>query len=307
MLLDRYRCGSHSDSDPGSGDRDRAHSSADRDDCDQPLEYHTEESDFSNAAEQHSPHSRGCRHIDHASRQDRHLLDGSRRSCHRHQRPSYSHHRHAAPLHRTSALTSLTPGETGYHSRSDRENHHSRWPDTSSSSPSSSLSSSSTSTSSDSSRDCHHRHRRQHSSHYHSHMSAAAVVSCSFPLPHHVQRKIKTDEYVNFDRLLPSADSPPFAHTRHHRHHKATSLRTATDLATSVSLSHMIPGAKYQTIVCMLFTHYPPQAGVAYDQHFRQQAAIRPGLPEEDIFMWALHTSRTVTHPTPANMESSVH
>jgi len=351
------RRGSHSESEPDpddnrdddDGDDDRVHSSAD--DRDQPLEYHAEESDFSNADEQQSPPSRGRRHAEHASRQERHSLGRSRRSRHRHQRPRYSHHRHAAPLRRSgkeSRSHRSHPREAGHRSRSDREDPHSRWPDTSSSeeyrprhrrcssssssssssSPSASLSSSSTSTSSDSGRGRHHCHRRQHyprhrhSSCYHSHTSAAAVVSCSPPLPHHVQRKIKRGEYVNFDRLLPSADSPPFAHTRRHRHRKATNLRTVTDLASWLETwnrylcvaiaydpSRSLELAKYQTIVCMLFTHYPPQAGVAYDQHIRQQAAIRPATRwdclKEDIFMWALHPSRTVTYPTPANIPSA--
>ena len=350
---DRSGSGSSSNSDPGSGkkqdhaDDDRAHSSAERDDPDQLLEYHADDSDFSDAERgQHSSPSRG-RRADHASRQERH---SSRRSRHRRQRPRHHHHRHTEPLRRTgkgSHSQRAHSREPGYRSRSDREDHHSRRhrhcfelsptdtssseeyrpryrrrSSSSSSSSSSSMSSSGTSTSSDSSRDRHHRRRRQHSSrhrrrssHHHSHTSAAAVVSCSPPLPHHVQRKIKKGEYVNFDRLLSSADSPPFAHPRRHHHHKATSCRSVTDLASWLEAwnrylcvaiayepSRSLELAKYQTIVCMLFTHYPPQAGVAYDQHFRQQAAIRPATGwdrlKEDIFMWALHPSRTATHPT---------
>ena len=49
---------------------------------------------------------------------------------------------------------------------------------------------------------------------------------------------------------------------------------------------------KYQTLMAMLFAHYPTPACIEYDKLFRQAAArdssIRWGALKEDIFVWAL-------------------
>ena len=166
----------------------------------------------------------------------------------------------------------------------------------------------------------HHGHRHHHHRHYHGksysstpHWSEEAGVSCVPPLPRRWQRRIHRGEYVNFDRLLPPGNSPPFAAARQQRHRHQSSDRTVRDcgtwlqawnryLCTRVAYdpTMALELVKYQTLVCMLFTHYAPLACVEYDRLFRQAAAqdtsIRWDCLKEDIFVWAL-TLPSHTHP----------
>ena len=62
---------------------------------------------------------------------------------------------------------------------------------------------------------------------------------------------------------------------------------------------------EYQTLVCMLFTHYAPLACIEYDRHFRQAAdqdtSIRWDCLKEDIFVWAI-TRPSHTHPAKSGL-----
>lgn len=57
--------------------------------------------------------------------------------------------------------------------------------------------------------------------------------------------------------------------------------------------------AKYQALICRLFSGYPPSSCLRYDELFRQAAAWDPLAPwdelKDDLFVWCV----THTQPSP--------
>ena len=222
---------------------------------------------------------------------DRHIPRARRRqtSC------SYSHksHRHASS---TSSESEASPP------RRKRRRHR----DSSLSSSSTSSSTSSTSDSSSSSRRRRHHKRRRHRRHHSSSTAAIASISCSPPLPGHLQDRIKRGKYVNFDKLLLPVHTPPlFTGNQKSTKQRKTQKRQVTDLnswleawnryATCRTASDprmALELIKYQTVISLLFARYPATSVTEYDRLFRQAAArdrtMRWDSPKEDIYVWAL-------------------
>ena len=156
----------------------------------------------------------------------------------------------------------------------------------------------------------HHRRRRSSSSEDWPHKES---VIWALPVPKRLARRIKAGKYVTFDKLLTPSDSPPLAvavlrKSRRSREKKRSVIDLASwleawnrYLCTRLSFRPQmaLELAKYQTLIVMLFNHYPPQACLRYDSLFRQAAgqdkALRWDTVREDIYVWCLARPHAIT------------
>ena len=126
--------------------------------------------------------------------------------------------------------------------------------------------------------------------------------------------------------MLAPTDAPPLAGTTPPaRRKRSTTHRKVQDSATwfeawnqylGTRVAHdpvlALPLIKYQTLMSMLFVHYPPAACIEYDRLFRQTAATDHSTHwdrlKEDIFVWALtrpaHTQPLVYPASPGTRQT---
>ncbi|KAL5488979.1 hypothetical protein EMCRGX_G018014 [Ephydatia muelleri] len=194
---------------------------------------------------------------------------------------------------------------------------------TDSSSRSGSSSSSSSSDSSSSSRDRHrHHHRRRRSS---TAFSDPPFISCSATPAKYLLKRIRRGKFVTFDKLLlPVLDETLVVGQAAKRTRSAK--RHVVDLATwleawnvflavrlQVSPSSALQLAKYQAIMCQLFSSYPVGVCIKYDSLFRQAVArdkshFTPwGQVKDDILLWCAirHPIRAPKQPSANPLQSS--
>ena len=225
---------------------------------------------------------------------DRHIPRARRR---------HTSHSHSHKSHRRASSTSSES------KASPPRRKHRLHRDSSLSSSSTSSSTSSTSGSSSSSRRRRHHRRRHHTRHRRRHSSSTAAIasiSCSPPLPGHLQDRIKRGKYVNFDKLLLPLHTPPiFTGNQNSTKQRKTQKRQITDLNSWLEAWNRYATCriasdprmaleliKYQTVISLLFARYPATSVIEYDRLFRQAAArertMRWDSPKEDIYVWAL-------------------
>ncbi len=132
-------------------------------------------------------------------------------------------------------------------------------------------------------------------------------------------RRIRKGKFVSFDKLLPSSpDLPPVPTTkREPSAPKQTRTRRVTDLTTWLEAwnvfllvrIHSAPHsalelAKYQALICRLFSGYPAAPCLRYDELFRQAAARNPLLPwdelKEDLLVWCVTRQQPFRPKLPA-------
>ena len=261
-------------------------------------------------------------------RRDGHSRRASPDSSGDHRRSATSAHRQDGQMHRAP------PGSPGGARRRGRQ----RSPSSSRSSPCSSSSAdshrhrrprkrrrysstSSTSTTSSSSPHRHHRHghRRRHRDSSED-WAPPSGISCAPPLSRRLSHRIRRGKYVRFESLLLPSDTPPVTGLgpTKSRAHRSRDGRKVSDLASWLeawnryicSRLNAHPAlalelAKYQTLVAMLFAHYPVAACLRYDRLFRQaasqDASIRWDALREDIYVWSFtrHSSPPPSPPRP--------
>ena len=199
---------------------------------------------------------------------------------------------------------------------------------TGSSSRSGSSSSSSSSDSSSSSRDRRrHHHRRRRSSSLEA-FSDPLFISCSATPAKYLLKRIRRGKFVAFDKLLlPVLDETLAVGQAAKRTRDSRSAkRRVVDLATwleawniflavrlQVSPSSALQLAKYQAIMCQLFSSYPVGVCIKYDSLFRQAVArdkshLTPwDQVKDDILLWCAtrHPFRTPKQPSANTLQSS--
>ena len=199
---------------------------------------------------------------------------------------------------------------------------------TDSSSRSRSSSSSSSSDSSSSSRDrrrLHHKRRRSSSLEA---FSDPPFISCSATPAKYLLKRIRRGKFVTFDKLLlPVLDETLAVGQAAKRTRDSRSAkRRVVDLATwleawniflavrrQVSPSSALQLAKYQVIMCQLFSSYPVGVCIKYDSLFRQAVArdkshLTPwDQVKDDILLWCAtrHPFRTPKQPSANPLQSS--
>lgn len=154
-----------------------------------------------------------------------------------------------------------------------------------------------------------HKQRRQRSSSSSksdSDVEPGPFVSFAAPPSRHCVQRIRRGKYIKFDHLLPSVDTIPFqswhqkpSQHQHHSKRKVNDLQSwlqAWNIYMLVRI-HTAPDtaldlAKYQTLMCHLFSSYPVAACLQYDKLFRHAAARDHTLPwdelKEDILIWCM-------------------
>ena len=154
-----------------------------------------------------------------------------------------------------------------------------------------------------------HKQRRQHSSsssESDSDVEPGPFVSFAPPPSRHCVQRIRRGKYIKFDHLLPSVDTIPFqswhqkpSKHQHHSKRKVSDLQSwlqAWNIYMLVRI-HTAPDtaldlAKYQTLMCHLFSSYPVSACLQYDKLFRHAAARDHTLAwdelKEDILIWCM-------------------
>ena len=172
-------------------------------------------------------------------------------------------------------------------------------------------SSCSSSSSSDSSSSSRHHHRCRRSSSLES-FSDSPFISCSATPAKYLVKRIRQGKFVGLDKLLlPVLDEllavgqAAGQAAKHIRDSRAT-RRHVVDLATrlgawniffavclQVSPSSALQLAKYQTIMCQLFSSYPVGVCIKYDDSLFRQAAARDKFHltpwdqvKDDILLW---------------------
>ena len=192
------------------------------------------------------------------------------RARRRHTSHSYSHKSHRRASSTASESEASPP-------RRKRHRHR----DSSLSSSSTSSSASSTSGSSSSSRRRRRYRRRHHTRHRRCHSSSTAAIasiSCSPPLPGHLQHHIKLGKYVNFDKLLLPLHTPPlFTGNQNPSKQRKTQKRQITDLNSWLEAWNRYATCriasdprialeliKYQTVISLLFARYPAMSVIEY-------------------------------------------
>ena len=191
---------------------------------------------------------------------------------------------------------------------------------------SSRIGSSSSSSSSDSSSSSRNRHRHHHRRRRSSTFSDPPFISCSATPAKYLLKRIRRGKFVTFDKLLlPVLDETLVVGQAAKRTRDSRSAkRRVVDLATwleawniflavrlQVSPSSALQLAKYQAIMCQLFSSYPVGVCIKYDSLFRQAVArdkshLTPwGQVKDDILLWcAIRTPfgpPSSLAPTPCN------
>ena len=194
----------------------------------------------------------------------------------------------------------------------------------------SSSSSSCSSDSSGSSRDRRRHHRRRRRSSSLESFSDPPFTSCSATPAKYLIKRIRRGKFVAFDKLLlPVIDETLAVHAgqaaKRSRDY-SSAKRRVIDLASwleawniflavrlQVSPSSALQLAKYQAIMCQLFSSYPVGVCIKYDSLFRQAAAwdrshLTPwNQVKDDILLWCAtrHPFRSARQPNASTLQTS--